>query len=288
MSVYINKDTKVIVQGMTGSQGKIQSEYMLKYGTNVVAGVTPGKGGQTVLEKPIYSSVSDALKEHQADWSCLFVPARFIKAAAFEALEAGLNIIIVTEGIPVYDTLDILKKAKELGKIVLGPNCPGITTVNESKIGIMPNNIFTKKGPIGLVSRSGTLTYEIAHVLNEADLGQSTIVGIGGDPTPGTSFIDAVNEFEKDDETKVIVVVGEIGGTMEEETAEYIKKNIKKPVVAYIVGITAPAEKQMGHAGAIVSKSSGTAKAKIEVFEKLGIPVVDMPEKLPEIIKQFI
>jgi len=288
MSILIDQNTKIIVQGMTGSQGSIQSKYMLEYGAEIVAGVTPGKEGQTEHEVPIYDSVENALKDHEASWSCIFVPARFVKSAAFEALEAGLNIVIITEGVPVYDTLEIKKKAAELGLEMLGPNCPGMTTIGESKMGIMPNNICIKKGKVGVVSRSGTLTYEIVNELNQAGYGQSTIVGIGGDATPGMDFIDVLKKFENDDETELLVMIGEIGGDAEEKTAEFIKNGgVTKPICAYIVGRTAPKEKQMGHAGAIISDESGSAESKIKALEAAGVPVATLTSEIGGLVKQI-
>ena len=284
MSILINKETKLIVQGMTGSQGARHTKYMREYGTNIVAGVTPGKAGAEIEGYPVYNSIADALEKHTADWSVIFVPAPFVKGAAIEALENNLNVVVITEGVPVHDALEIIQKSKEVNKLVLGPNCPGITTVGEAKIGIMPNHVFSQKGEIGVVSRSGTLTYEITQILNEKNLGQTTVVGIGGDPAPGLNFIEILKYFEEDSETKKIVLAGEIGGSMEEEAAEFIRDNITKPVVAYIVGITAPAEKQMGHAGAIISGSSGTAESKIQALEGAGVKVARLPKEIPGLL----
>ena len=285
MGILVSKESGIIVQGMTGSQGKKHTRYMKEYGTNIVAGVTPGKGSQTVEGFPIYDSIPDALEKHSAQWSVIFVPAPFAKKAALEALENDLNIVLITEGVPVLDALEVVKFAKEKNKIMIGPNCPGVTTVGETKLGIMPNNVFCKKGNIGLVSRSGTLTYEIVQILNEHNLGQTTVVGIGGDPIPGMTFIDVLHYFENDPQTEKIVLAGEIGGTMEEEAASYIEKHVTKPVTAYIVGITAPPEKQMGHAGAIISQSAGTAQSKIEALEKAGVKVARLAKEVVNYLK---
>ncbi len=281
MSVIVNKDTKVIVQGITGKQGSFHTKLMLEYGTNIVAGVTPGKAGQQVEGIPVFNSVKDALKEHEADFSIIFVPAKFAKDAAIEALENRLNIVVISEMIPVHDVLDIVKAAD--GKIVIGPNCPGIISPGESKLGIMPGHVF-KKGNIGVVSRSGTLTYEIVNELTRNGIGQSTVIGIGGDSVIGTNFIDALKEFEKDKETEAIVLIGEIGGDLEEKAAEFIKKNITKKVVAYIAGRTAPPGKRMGHAGAVISGSSGTAKAKTQALEKNGVKVAKLPSEIVKLL----
>jgi len=284
MSILINSETKVLIQGLGGNQANIHTGYMMEYGTKIVAGVNPGLKGKEVFGIPVFGSVKDAVSSMNAEWSCIFVPARFVKDASIEALEAGLNIVIITEGVPVFDTIEILKVAKEHKKIVVGPNCPGITTVGESKIGIMPNKTFSKKGMVGLVSRSGTLTYEVAQSLSNSGIGISTAVGIGGDPTPGLSFIDVLDMFEKDKETEKIVLLGEIGGSAEEEVAEYIKEKISKPVFAYIVGLKAPEGKQMGHAGAIISQGSGTAKSKIESLRKAGAKVANLPTEIPNLV----
>jgi len=252
MSILINKKTKVIIFGITGRQGSFHTKQMLAFGTNIVAGVTPGKGGQKVEGVPVYNSVKEALKKHKANWAALFVPAPFAKEAAEDALNNGLHTVIITEGLPQHDAVHIMGVAKKKRKIVLGPNCPGLCSVEECKIGIMPNQIF-KKGHVGIISRSGTLTYEIVHQLSMSGMGQTTTIGIGGDPVIGLHFIDALKLFAKDKNTKKIVIVGEIGGDLEERTAREIRKITKKKVVAYIAGRTAPPGKRMGHAGAIIS-----------------------------------
>lgn len=276
MTILIGKNTKLIVQGITGQQGSFHAELMKEYGSKIVAGVTPGKAGQSVEGIPVYDSVADALKEHKADFSAVFVPAKFAKSAAFEALDNGLNIVVITEGIPVHDEIEIFKKSQEKNLVFIGPNCPGIISPGECKIGIMPGHIF-KKGNIGVVSRSGTLTYEIINELTKNDLGQSTAVGIGGDPINGLNFIDALELFEKDSETEKIVLIGEIGGDAEEKAAEFIKENVSKKVVAYIAGRTAPPGKRMGHAGAVISGKTGTAELKIKALEKAGVRVAELP-----------
>jgi succinyl-CoA synthetase alpha subunit len=284
MSVKINKNTKVIVQGITGSAGAFHTKQMLQYGTNVVGGVTPGKGGQKVHGLPVYDKVSQACADLGPDLSILFVPAPFVKGAAIESLENNLNTIIITEGVPVNDTLEIITKAQQQQKWVLGPNCPGIIVPEEIKVGIMPGHIF-KKGKIGIISRSGTLTYEIANHLSENDLGQSVVVGIGGDPVPGLDFIEVIKKLENDPETEKIVILGEIGGDAEEKAAQYIENHVSKPVVAYITGTTAPKSKTMGHAGAIVSGDSGSAESKIAAFEQIGVPVAALPSQIPDLVR---
>ncbi len=284
MSILINKNTKVIVQGITGTQGSFHTKIMKQYGTKIVAGVTPGKQGQSVEGIPVYNTVKEALKKHKADFSIAFVPAKFIKDAAFEALQNNLNLIIITEGIPVHDTIEILKQAKKRKKIIIGPNCPGLITPEECKIGIIPCYVC-KKGDIGIVSRSGTLTYEIANELTKAGIGQSTIIGIGGDPVIGLDTIEVLKLFEKDPETKKIILVGEIGGDIEEKAAEYIKKHIKKKVVAFIAGKTAPKGKRMGHAGAIIEGETGTFEAKIKALKKANIKIAEIPSEIPKLLK---
>ncbi|MFC1682257.1 succinate--CoA ligase subunit alpha [Nanoarchaeota archaeon] len=281
----INKNTKVIVQGITGEQGSYHTKLMLEYGTKIVAGVTPGKGGKEVHGVKVYNSVKEVLSENEADFSVLFVPAAFVKSAAMEALENNLNIVIITEHVPVFDVLEILDYAKKKDLLVIGGNCPGIITPEESKLGIMPNHIF-KKGNVGVVSRSGTLTYEIVNELSKNNIGQSTVIGIGGDSVVGLDFISALKLFEKDPETKAIILIGEIGGDMEEKTAEFIKENIRKPVFVYIAGKTAPKGKQMGHAGAIISGESGTAESKIKAFEKNNVKVAEVLSEIVDLIKR--
>ncbi|MCH2228152.1 MAG: succinate--CoA ligase subunit alpha [Candidatus Caenarcaniphilales bacterium] len=285
MSVLINKDTKVIVQGITGGMGSTHARLMREYGTNIVAGVTPGKGGQDFDGIPVYDSVYEACAKHEVNCSVIFVPPYFALDAALEAINAGIPLIsVITEGLPPQDAVKLHAAADAKGTLVNGPNCPGIITPGECLIGIHPGSIY-KPGRVGLISRSGTLTYEIGLGLKQADIGISTALGIGGDPIIGIDQIKSLELLEADSDTDSIILVGEIGGTAEEEAAEYIKTNVKKPVIGYIAGVTAPPGKRMGHAGAIISGNKGTAQSKREAFEAAGVKVADTPYQIIDLVK---
>ncbi len=280
MSILINKETKVICQGFTGKQGSFHSAQAIEYGTKMMGGVTPGKGGQTHLDLPVFNTVKNAVAETQANASVIYVPAPFCKDSIIEAAEAGIALIVcITEGIPALDMLEAKMIVDSYGLRLIGPNCPGIITPDECKIGIMPGAIH-QAGKVGVISRSGTLTYECVKQTSDLNFGQSTCIGIGGDPIPGTNFIDALALFEADPQTEAILMVGEIGGIAEEDAAEFIKSNVTKPVVAYIAGVTAPKGKRMGHAGAIIAGGKGTANEKFAALEAAGVHTVRSPAEL--------
>lgn len=289
MGILVRRETKVIVQGITGTQGSFHTRLMLDYGTKIVAGVTPGKGGALVCNVPVYDTVSKAQSVHQADATVIFVPAPFAKDAAFEAIDAGLRLLVIlTEHIPIRDSMEIMAKAKMEEAIVIGPNSTGIITPGECKLGFMPAHIF-KPGVVGIVSRSGTLTYEIANQLTAKNLGQTTCVGLGGDPILGLSFVDVMKMFRTDQATKAVVLIGEIGGDLEERAANYIvEEGFEKPTVAFIAGRTAPPEKRMGHAGAIILGKAGTAESKVEAFRAAGVYVADTPAEVANYLAKLL
>ena len=285
MSILVNKDSRVVVQGLTGKEGSFHAEQMLAYGTAVVAGVTPGKGGTRHLDVPVYNTVRQAVEAEGADVACIFVPPAFAADAVLEAADAGIGVIVcITEGIPVRDMIPVVPYVAKKGARLIGPNCPGVLTPNECKVGIMPTMIFSD-GPVGVVSRSGTLTYECVDQLTRVGLGQSTAVGIGGDPIIGTPFIDAIRLFNEDPETEAIVMIGEIGGSAEEEAAAYVRDHVRKPVFGFIAGQTAPPGRRMGHAGAIIAGGKGTAEEKVRALREAGITTIESPAAIGETVQ---
>jgi succinyl-CoA synthetase alpha subunit len=288
MAIFIDENTNVLIQGITGNQGSFHAEQMIAYGTNVVAGVSPGKGGGKIHDIPIYNSVSEAVKHHKIDASVLFVPAKFAKDGAFEAINAGVKmLILLTEHIPVHDSMAIMDYAQCKGTIIVGPNTFGLVSSGKSKIGIMPNQYFMQ-GPVGVVARSGTLSYEIVGSLVNEGIGTSSVVGLGGDRVVGLNFIDVLSRFQEDPLTKVIVLVGEIGGTAEEDASEYIRQNITKPVIAYLAGKSAPPGKRMGHAGAIIEGGMGTLDGKVKALIGAGVQVASLPFEVPKLVKNVL
>ena len=288
MSILVDTDTRLLVQGITGREGSFHTEQMVEYGTNVVAGVTPGGKGKAVAGVPVFDTVADAVEATQANASIIYVPARFAPDAVYEAVDAGIPFVVcITEGIPVADMVPVYAYVRQRGAHLLGPNCPGLITPEQAKVGIMPGFIHAP-GPVGLVSRSGTLTYEVVDALTRAGLGQSTAVGIGGDPVIGTSFVDVLELFQADPATEAIVMIGEIGGSDEEVAAEFIRNRVDKPVVGFIAGRTAPPGKRMGHAGAIISGGTGTAAEKVAALEAAGVRVADRPSAVPALLREAI
>ncbi len=286
MSILVDRETRLLVQGITGREGSFHTTQMVEYGTNVVAGVTPGGRGKSVAEVPVFDTVADAVAETGANASIIYVPARFAPDAVYEAVDAGIPFVVcITEGIPVSDMVPVAAYVKAKGARLLGPNCPGLITPGEAKVGIMPGSIHAP-GPVGLVSRSGTLTYEVVDALTRAGLGQSTAVGIGGDPVIGTSFVDALRLFQDDPATEAIVIIGEIGGSDEEDAARFIAEHVTKPVAGFIAGRTAPPGKRMGHAGAIISGGTGTAAEKIAALEGAGVRVAESPSQVPGLLRE--
>jgi len=288
MSILVDRNTRLLVQGITGREGSFHTAQLVEYGTTVVAGVTPGKCGETVAGVPVFDTVKSAVQETGANTSIIYVPSRFAPDAVYEAVDSGISLVIcITEGVPVNDMVPVYSYVREKGSRLIGPNCPGLITPGEAKVGIMPGFIH-QPGSVGLVSRSGTLTYEVVDALTKAGLGQSTAVGIGGDPVIGTSFVDVLRLFQDDPATESIVMIGEIGGSDEEDAAAFIAEHVSKPVVGFIAGITAPPGKRMGHAGAIISGGSGTAADKITALESAGVRVAEIPSKVPDLLRGAI
>ncbi len=288
MSILVDRNTKLIVQGITGSHGSFHARQMVAYGTNVVGGVTPGKGGQNLEEIPIFNTMAEAVRATKANTSIIYVPAKFAKDAILEAAESGISLIVcITEGIPALDMVRVVSELKKRKVRLIGPNCPGIITPGQAKVGIMPGYIH-KPGPVGIVSRSGTLTYEAVWQMTTRDIGQSTVIGIGGDPVLGTSFIDCLKLFQEDSQTELVVMIGEIGGSAEEEAARFIEREVRKPVVSFVAGTTAPKGKRMGHAGAIISGGSGTAQEKVVALTKAGVTVVESPALIGETVSKIL
>lgn len=288
MSIIVDRNTRLCIQGITGSEGRFHGEQMIAYGTNVVGGVTPGKGGTQALDRPVFNSVQECVDQTNANTSVIYVPASHAPDAIYEAIDAGIKVIVcITEGIPTRDMIDVYWTARSAGIILIGPNCPGVITPGQCKVGIMPGHIH-KPGRIGVISRSGTLTYEIVNELTVHGLGQSTCLGIGGDPIIGTTFVDALTMFQNDPETDAVVMIGEIGGTDEEAAAAFYKSSMTKPVVAFIAGKTAPPGKRMGHAGAIISGGTGTASEKIITLNRVGIPTAERPDQISELVLHAI
>jgi len=290
MGILVDENTRVIVQGITGKEGSFHTKLMLQYGTKIVAGVTPGKGGSTVEGVPVYDTMAEAVKEHpEANTSIIFVPAKFASDAVYEAVDSGMKVIVaITEHIPVHDAMEFVNYAKRKGSVIIGPNCPGIITPGKTKVGIMPGHVFTP-GPVGIMSRSGTLTYEIGYFLTKAGLGQSTVIGVGGDPVTGLTFPEVIEMFERDPQTKAVVMIGEIGGDAEERVARMVKEGrIKKPVVAFVAGRTAPEGKRMGHAGAIIMLGTGAYKDKVAALEDAGIRVARTPYEVSKLVKEAL
>jgi len=288
MSIIVDKNTRLIIQGITGNEGQFHGEQMIKYGTKVVAGVVPGKGGESCLGVPVFNTVSEAKEKTDTNASIIYVPAAFATDAILESIDAGIKVVVcITEGIPTLDMIKVYWEAKANDVILIGPNCPGVISPGKCKVGIMPGHIHLE-GRMGVVSRSGTLTYEIVYELTKNKLGQSTCIGIGGDPIIGTKFIDALKMFKNDPETDAVVMIGEIGGTDEEMAAEYIRKEFNKPVIGFIAGLTAPPGKRMGHAGAIISGGTGTAKEKIMALNAANIPVAERPDQIASLVREML